>query len=123
MKFTKMCEVLTTKSQRAHTVADMLIGHVFSQFGPPTIIHSDQGRNFESHLMQGICMLMGNISLEPLFTILNVIDSSSALIELIKTFCPLLLLTIRMTGICGRVLLLMRITQVHASLLGMAPMS
>lgn len=57
--FTKWCEVFPTKDQRAHTVAEILVNRVFSRFGPPTIIHSDQGRNFESNLMHEICSLMG----------------------------------------------------------------
>ena len=40
-------------------MADILVNRVFSRFGPPTIIHSDQGRNFESNLMQEVCSLMG----------------------------------------------------------------
>jgi len=57
--FTKWCEAFPTKDQRASTVAEILVTHVFSKFGPPTIIHSDQGRNFESNLMHEICRLMG----------------------------------------------------------------
>ena len=57
--FTKWCEAFPTKDQRASTVADILVTRVFSRFGPPTIIHSDQGRNFESNLMHEICQLMG----------------------------------------------------------------
>ena len=49
--FTKWCEVFPTKDQKAQTVAEILVNRVFSRFGPPTVIHSDQGRNFESHLM------------------------------------------------------------------------
>lgn len=57
--FTKWCEVFPTKDQKASTVAEILVNRVFSRFGPPTIIHSDQGRNFESNLMHEICQLMG----------------------------------------------------------------
>jgi len=57
--FTKWCEVFPTQNQRASTIADILVNRVFSRFGPPTIIHSDQGRNFESNLMQEVCSLMG----------------------------------------------------------------
>ena len=42
--FTKWCEVFPTQNQRANTVAGILVNRVFSRFGPPTIIHSDQGR-------------------------------------------------------------------------------
>ena len=57
--FTKWCEVFPTADQKASTVAEILVNRVFSRFGPPTIIHSDQGRNFESNLMQEVCSLMG----------------------------------------------------------------
>ena len=57
--FTKWCEVFPTKDQKAHTVAHILVSRVFSRFGPPHVIHSDQGRNFESNLMQEVCQLMG----------------------------------------------------------------
>ena len=57
--FTKWCEVFPTKDQKAKTVADLLVSRVFSRFGPPVLLHSDQGRNFESNLMHEICQLMG----------------------------------------------------------------
>ena len=57
--FTKWCEVFPTADQKASTVAEILVNRVFSRFGPPTIIHLDQGRNFESNLMQEVCSLMG----------------------------------------------------------------
>ena len=49
--FTKWCEVFPTADQKASTVAEILVNRVFSRFGPPTIIHSDRGRNFESNSM------------------------------------------------------------------------
>ena len=47
-----------TKDQKEQTVAEILVSRVFSRFGPPTVIHSDQGRNFEGNLMKEICNLM-----------------------------------------------------------------
>ena len=57
--FIKWCEAFPTRDQKASTVADILVNRVFSRFGPPTITHSDQGRNFESNLMYEISRLMG----------------------------------------------------------------
>ena len=57
--FTKWCEAFPTKDQKASTVADLLVSRLFSRFGPPTVLHSDQGRKFESNLMQEVCNLMG----------------------------------------------------------------
>ena len=56
---TKWCEAFPMKDQRASTVAHILVSRVFSRFGPPTVIHSDQGRNFEGTLMHEIYNLMG----------------------------------------------------------------
>ena len=57
--FSKWCVIFPTKDQKARTVAEILVSKVFSRFGPPTVIHSDQGRNFESNLIHKICGLMG----------------------------------------------------------------
>ena len=57
--FKKWCEVFPTKDQKAKTVADLLVSRIFSRFGPPVLLHSGQGRNFESNLMHEICRLMG----------------------------------------------------------------
>ena len=46
--FTKWCEAFATPYQKATTVAPLLISKIFSRFGPPAVLHSDQGRNFES---------------------------------------------------------------------------
>ena len=57
--FTKWCEAFPTTDQKASTVAKLLVSKVFSRFGPPTVLHSDQGRNFDSTLMHEIYDLMG----------------------------------------------------------------
>ena len=57
--FSKWCEAFPTKDQKAITVANILLHKVFSRFGPPTVLHSDQGANFESNLMHELCDLMG----------------------------------------------------------------
>jgi transposase InsO family protein len=57
--FTKWCEAFATPDQKASTVAPLLISRIFSRFGPPAVLHSDQGRNFESILMHEICDAMG----------------------------------------------------------------
>ena len=57
--FTKWCEAFATKDQKAQTVARLLVSKLFSRFGPPDILHSDQGQNFESNLMHEICQIMG----------------------------------------------------------------
>ena len=57
--FTKWCEAFPTKDQKVSTVANCLISKVFSRFGPPLVLHSDQGSNFESIFMHEICNIMG----------------------------------------------------------------
>ena len=57
--FSKWCEAFLTKDQKATPVSNILLNKVFSRFGPPVVLHSDQGANFESNLLQEICDLMG----------------------------------------------------------------
>ena len=57
--FTKWCEAFPTPDQKASTVAKILVDRVFSRFGPPVVLHSDQGANFESTLMDEVCDVMG----------------------------------------------------------------
>ena len=57
--FTKWCEAIPTKDQKASTVAPILVNRIFSRFGSPAVLHSDQGANFESNLTHHICAVMG----------------------------------------------------------------
>ena len=52
-------EAFAIPNQEASTVANKLVDEVFMRFGIPTQLHSDQGRQFESHLMTEICKLLG----------------------------------------------------------------
>jgi len=44
--------------QFASTVAHLLVTEVFSRFGVPLQIHTDQGRNFKSVLFKEVCRLL-----------------------------------------------------------------
>lgn len=55
--FSKYTQTVATKDQRASTVAEVLVKHWFQLLGPPGRIHSDQGRNFESSLVQQLCKI------------------------------------------------------------------
>jgi len=57
--FTKWREAFQTQDQKAQTVANILVSRLFSRFGPPQILHSDQGTNFKSNLIKSIYDLMG----------------------------------------------------------------
>uniref|UniRef100_A0AAV2K6I4 Gypsy retrotransposon integrase-like protein 1 n=1 Tax=Knipowitschia caucasica TaxID=637954 RepID=A0AAV2K6I4_KNICA len=50
--FTKWPEAFAIPDQEAVTVADTLVEGMFSRFGAPEVIHSDQGRNFESSVQE-----------------------------------------------------------------------
>ena len=43
----------------ATTVANVFLYDFVSRFGTPGILHTDQGRNFESALMKAVCKLLG----------------------------------------------------------------
>jgi hypothetical protein len=57
--FTKELYVILLPSQEAHVVADALIQHVISHQRIPTQLHSDQGSNIESALIQRLCDRLG----------------------------------------------------------------
>jgi hypothetical protein len=56
--FTKWAEVHAIPNKEASTVADALVTN-FCRFGVPRELHSDQGRNFESRLMQEVSERLG----------------------------------------------------------------
>ena len=56
--FTKWTQAFALKDQTAYTVADTLMTQCFNLFGLPEVIHSDQGRNFESGLFKELCQLL-----------------------------------------------------------------
>lgn len=55
--FSKYTLAVPTRNQCASTVAQVLVVEWFYKFGVPARIHSDQGRNFESALIQQLCGL------------------------------------------------------------------
>ena len=57
--FSKYTIAVPTRDQRATTVAKVLVSEWFYKFGVPSRLHSDQGRNFESSLIQQLCSLYG----------------------------------------------------------------
>jgi hypothetical protein len=57
--FTKWTEAFPIRNQEATTVADVLVKEVVSRFGVPLVLHSDQGRNFESTVFAEMCRLLG----------------------------------------------------------------
>ena len=57
--FSKQVEAFPIPDQEAQTVASLLVKDVVCWFGAPVLIHSDQGRNFESALFTEMCQLLG----------------------------------------------------------------
>ena len=55
--FSKYTLAVPTRDQLATTVARVLVVEWFSKFGVLAQIHSDQGQNFESCLIQQLCVL------------------------------------------------------------------
>ncbi|XP_076867126.1 nuclear GTPase SLIP-GC-like isoform X1 [Brachyhypopomus gauderio] len=57
--FTKWPEAYEVPDQSAITTAETLLHEFFCRFGIPEVLHSDQGRNFESDVMTEVCRLLG----------------------------------------------------------------
>ena len=56
--FSKYVEALPTRNAEAETVARMLVQHVFSRWGLPTKISSDQGTHFTGHVVRELCKVL-----------------------------------------------------------------
>ncbi|KAF7644046.1 hypothetical protein LDENG_00228990 [Lucifuga dentata] len=57
--FTKWVECLPAPNDTAQTTAYLLVNHVFSQFGLPTRVNSDQGAHFTAEVMKELWQLLG----------------------------------------------------------------
>uniref|UniRef100_A0A3P8RRT6 Gypsy retrotransposon integrase-like protein 1 n=1 Tax=Amphiprion percula TaxID=161767 RepID=A0A3P8RRT6_AMPPE len=57
--FTKYAVALPTRDQKATTVAKCLWEHFLVHYGFPERLHSDQGRDFESRVIQELCAMTG----------------------------------------------------------------
>ena len=57
--FTKWTEAYPLKNMEAQTVAEVLVEQFITRFGVPEMIHSDQGRQYESRLFKELCDLLG----------------------------------------------------------------
>jgi transposase InsO family protein len=55
--FTKYAQAYPTTNQTAHSTAKVLFENVVLHYGFPEQLHSDQGRNFESNVIQNLCKL------------------------------------------------------------------
>ena len=57
--FTKWTEAFPLKNIEAQTVAKVKVEEFITRFGVPEVIHSDQGRQYESQLFQELCEMLG----------------------------------------------------------------
>ena len=57
--FTRYIEAYALPDQESITIARVFVNEFVSRFGVPRIVHTDQGRNFESKLFKDMCSLMG----------------------------------------------------------------
>ena len=57
--FTKYTQAFPAIDQKARTVARVLVKEWFVRFGVPRRLHSDQGRKFESEIVQELCNMYG----------------------------------------------------------------
>lgn len=56
--FTRWPEAIPLPDQQTPTIVEALVTHVFSRFGIPLEMHSDQGRNFESNIFKEVIKLL-----------------------------------------------------------------
>jgi len=57
--FTKWAEAFPLRNKEAETIAKVLIEQVFSRFGAPLSVLSDQGKEVDGHIIREICQLFG----------------------------------------------------------------
>ncbi|KAL5004610.1 hypothetical protein ScPMuIL_018066, partial [Solemya velum] len=57
--FTRYAQAFPTRNQTAHTTARVLYENFIVHYSFPAKLHSDQGRNFESHVIRELCNLAG----------------------------------------------------------------
>jgi transposase InsO family protein len=57
--FTKYAQAVPTRNQTAKTTAEALFNNFVVQYGFPKRLHSDQGTNFEGHVIRELCQLAG----------------------------------------------------------------
>ncbi|KII68917.1 Transposon Tf2-6 polyprotein [Thelohanellus kitauei] len=58
-RFSKYTEALPVANISAKTTAQCIVDNIIMRFGVPSQIHTDQGRQFESDLLQSMCSYLG----------------------------------------------------------------
>ena len=57
--FTKWTEAFAIRNKEAETIAKILVEQVFTRFGTPLSILSDQGKEVDGRIMHEVCRLFG----------------------------------------------------------------
>lgn len=57
--YSKWVEVVPLTSISAPVVAEAFIENWVYRWGPPVVLHSDKGTQFESNLLENVCKIMG----------------------------------------------------------------
>lgn len=57
--FTRYAQVIPTRNQTAQTTAEVLFNNYIVHYGIPERLHSDQGANFESKVIEELCRMTG----------------------------------------------------------------
>lgn len=57
--FTKWTEAYPLKNMEAQTITEVLVEQFLTKLGVPEVIHSDQGRQYESRMFKDMCELLG----------------------------------------------------------------
>ena len=58
--FSRWTEACPLSDKTAISVADAFFSNIVCRFGMPSVIHSDQGREFENKVMHELCILGGS---------------------------------------------------------------
>ena len=57
--FTRYAQAIPTRNQTAQTTAEVLFNNYIVHYGIPERLHSDQGANFESKVIEELCRMTG----------------------------------------------------------------
>jgi hypothetical protein len=57
--FTRYTQAIPSRNQTAHATARVLFENFFCHYSFPARLHRDQGCNFESKVIQELCMIAG----------------------------------------------------------------
>ena len=79
--FSRWTEACPLSDKTAISVADPFFSNIVCRFGMPSVIHSDQGREFENKVMHELCILGGSHKTKTTHITRRVTDWLNALIE------------------------------------------